>query len=85
MRRKFAIAAAALLAFSTPALAHTWPKHHHKYHAGHAGSHPHRRAEPRTNGWAAPDAEARRRQNDCSNNDCRGINSSNGIGGSGGF
>lgn len=85
MRTKFAIAAAALLAFSTPALADTWPKHHHKHHAGHAHRHVYKRAEPQSGGWAAPNAETRRRQNDCSNDDCRGINSSNGIGGSGGF
>ena len=85
MLTKFAIVAAALLALSTPALAETQPKHHHKHHAGHAKRHPHKRAEPQPDGWATPNAETRRRQNDCSNEDCRGINSSNGIGGSGGF
>jgi hypothetical protein len=78
---KLVVAAAALAALSTPSLAHTWPKSHHKHHAGH----PTKGAEPQAHDWSAPDAEARRRQNDCSNDDCRGINSSNGIGGSGGF
>lgn len=85
MRIDSAIAATALLALSLPALADTRPSRHHKHHAGHAGNQPHRRAEPQARGWTTPDAETRRRQNDCSNDDCRGINSSNGIGGSGGF
>ena len=63
-------ALAAALALTTPAFARVLPRHRH-HHAM-------RRPPPTV---ATPQS----RQNDCSNGDCRGINSSNGIGGSGGF
>lgn len=91
MRHKF-LPAALLLAFAVSAP--TWPAGHSAAEAAVVKKH-HRVVRPRRHHWTyrrattSPSAESREaerhRQNDCSNNDCRGINSSNGIGGSGGF
>lgn len=80
MRMTFAAAVVALLCLAAPALAHTQPKRHHA--ASHAKRHPRKPAPPTAGAWPAPSRTPERRDT-CPNGDCRGLNSPNGMGGSG--